>query len=64
MEGRAARPLSGRRDRRHLGVRPPRTLVPALADDLAVADDDGADDGVRARGAAPALRELERAIRS
>ena len=49
-------------ERDDLGVRPARALVPALADDLAVADDDGADDRVRVRRAAAALGELERAL--
>src|SRR5207247_5741321 len=45
-----------------LGVRAPFALVPALADDLAVADDDGADDRVRVRRPASALRELDRPL--
>ena len=42
------------------GVRTALALVPALADDLAVADDDGADDGIRMCCAAPSLGQLER----
>ena len=45
-----------------LGVRLARALVPALADHLAVADEDGTDDGVRMRRSAPALGQLERAL--
>src|SRR5699024_3365492 len=47
--GAAPCPLAGVRQGSHLGVRSSRPLVEALADDVAVADeDDAADDGVRA----------------
>ena len=60
------RPLPLRRRTREQRVRLrvalARTHVPALAEQLAVAHDHAADDGVRARGAASALGELERAL--
>jgi hypothetical protein len=58
VERRAAGALTGGGERAHLGVRAPRALVPALADDLAVTHDHGADDRVRIRRPAAALREL------
>ena len=54
--------LAGRLERDDLGVRPALPLVPALADDLAVAHDDRADDRVRMRRSAPSLGELERPL--
>ena len=62
VHGRAPRRLACRLERDHLGVRPALPLVPPLADDLAVAHDDRADDRVRMRRAAPALGELERPL--
>src|SRR5512133_1158400 len=56
----AAGALSGRLQGDDLAVRPSLALVPALADDLPVADDDGPDHGVRVGRAAPALGELKR----
>jgi hypothetical protein len=47
-------------ERNDLAVRATFALVPALADDLAVADDDGPDYRVRAGRATPVLGELER----
>ena len=58
----AARPLAGLLERDDLGVRSACALVPALTDDLAVPFDDGADDGVRMRGAAAPLGEVEGAL--
>ena len=58
----ALRALAGRFERNHLGMRFAFALVPALADNLAVAHDDSSDDRVRIRRAAAALRELERAF--
>src|SRR5439155_21852424 len=43
-----------------LGVRPAEAGVETLADDAAVADQHGADDGVRLDAAAPALGERDR----
>ena len=63
VERRAPRALAGGPKRVHLGVRLAAALVPALADDLAVAHDDGADERIRIRRPAPALGELERALR-
>ena len=48
-------------DRVDLRVRPAVGGVPALAEHVAVADDDGADDRVGARAAEPPLGELDRA---
>ena len=48
--------------RRHLGVVAARPLVPALADDDAVADDHRAHHRVRRRGAPPVLGELGAAV--
>ena len=62
VERRALRRVAGRVERHDLGVRAALPLVPALADDLAVPDDDRADDRVRVRRPPPALRELERAL--
>src|SRR5581483_8007822 len=63
VQGRVARTLPGGLERDDLGVRAALPLVPAFADDVAARrDDDGADDGVRPRRAAPALGELERAL--
>ena len=62
VERRAAGALARRGERDDLRVRPARPLVPALAHDLAVAHDDGADERVRVRRAASALGELERAL--
>jgi hypothetical protein len=39
-----------------------RLLVPRFADDRAAVDENATDDGVRVCAAAPALRELERAL--
>ena len=61
-ERRAARTFAGRLECDHLGVRFALPFVPAFADDLAVTNDDGADDGIRVRRPAPALRELERTL--
>ena len=57
-----ARALAGRLECGHLRVRPARPLVPSLPHDLAVTDDDGADERVRMRRPAAALRELERPL--
>ena len=38
------------------------TLVPAFTDDLAIANDNGPHDRIRIGGAAPALREVKRAL--
>ncbi len=62
VERRAAGLLARRLERDHLGVRPAGPLVPALADNLAVGDDDRADDRVRMRRSAPTLGELERML--
>ena len=62
VERRAARALAGRLERDDLGVRAAVPLVPALADDLAVADDDGADDGFGYASSAAALGQLERPL--
>src|SRR5919108_49336 len=59
VERGAAGALAGGLDREHLGVRLTLTLVPALADDLAVIDHDGADDGVGACRPPPSLCEIE-----
>ncbi len=59
VERRARSPLSRCLEREHLGVRLASSSVPALADDLAVADDDRPDHGVRMRRSASLLRELE-----
>ena len=47
-------------DRGDLGVRAAELGVVALADHLAVAHEDGADDGIRADLPAPQLGELQR----
>ena len=62
-DGRAAlRAQAGGRERRDLGVRPARALVPALADDLAAGvHDHAAHDRVGQRGRAAARGELDRA---
>ena len=62
VERGAASRFSRRLERNGLGVRPASALVPALADDLAVAHDDRADDRVRMRRSPPALGELERPL--
>jgi hypothetical protein len=63
VEDGAARALAGGSERRHLGVRPARTLVPALADDFVPGGDDRSDHGVRLSGSASALGELERPLK-
>ena len=62
VDGGASRPLTRRLERDHLGVRPALPFVPALADDLAVGDDNRPDDRIRVRRAATLLGELERAL--
>ncbi len=52
---------SGDGERGDLPVRPAGALVPALADDLAVTDEQAADQRVRGHGAATALGQGERA---
>ena len=60
VQRRAARAPARRLQRDDLGVRAALPLVPALADDLAVAHEHGADDRIRMCRAAPSLGELER----
>ena len=60
VERRARGPLSRRLEREHLGVRLAPSAVPALADDLAVADDDRSDHGVGMGCPASQLRQRER----
>src|SRR5438552_3418856 len=62
VERRAARTLARRIEGDDLRVRSALALVPAFGDDFPVARDNRADDGVRMCGAAPSLRELERAF--
>ena len=62
VEGRAARGVSGLLERDRLGVADSVVLVPALPHDLAVAHDDGADEGMVAGLAPPALGQLERPL--
>ena len=59
---RAPRRLAAGGERVALGVRLAAALVPPLAQHAAVARDDAADDGIRARAAAAALGQVERAI--
>src|SRR4029077_17825797 len=59
---RAACTLAGRLQRHHLRVRSALPLVPPLAHDRPVADDDGAHDWVRVGRAPPALGQLERTL--
>ncbi len=47
--------------RRRLGVRPAGLLVPALADQAAIAHDDTADTRIGGRGEQAAPRQLQRA---
>jgi hypothetical protein len=61
-EGRAACTFARLLECDHLGCGSPLPFVPAFADDLAVPNDDGADDRIRVRRPAPALRELERTL--
>ena len=56
---RSSRSLPGSVESDDLRMRPSLPLVPALTDDLAVPDDDRADDRIRMRRPPPALRELE-----
>ena len=58
----ALRPVAGRLQRDHLGVRLTFALMPAFTHHLAVANEDPADDRIRIRAAAAALRELQRAF--
>jgi hypothetical protein len=62
VECRTAGLLAGGPKRDDLRMRAPLALVAALADNLPVLDDDGADNGIRTRRPAPALGELERAL--
>src|SRR5581483_11638732 len=62
VERRPARPLARLLERDRLRVTDGVVLVPALADDLPVADDHGADERMVADLAAAAFRELERAL--
>src|SRR5262249_13347955 len=62
VERRAARALACGIQRDDLAVRTALALVPTLGDDLAVAHDDRADDGIRMCRAAPSLGELKRAF--
>ena len=67
VERRAARALAGRLERGDLRVRAAGALVPALAHDLAVADEHGADDRIRVpscRARARPARARARAARS
>ena len=59
-ERRALGQVSRRLEREHLRVRLALSPVPALADDLAVPDNNGSNDGVRMRRPASLLRQLER----
>ena len=61
-ERRSACALAGRLESDHLRMRLALTLVPAFADHLAVANDNGPHDRIRIGGAAAALRELQRAF--
>jgi hypothetical protein len=58
----AAGPLARGVERDDLRVRSTLPLVPALRDDVTVADEHGADDRVGMSGSAPSLGELERAF--
>ena len=58
--GRVLAPLGGVRQRRPLGVQPAELGVEALPDNLPVADDDRADQRIRAHPTAAALGQLER----
>ena len=58
----AARRVVGLLECDHLGVADALVLVPALSHDLSVAHDDGADEGMVAGLAPPALGELDRAL--
>jgi len=62
VQRRAARGVTRPRERVHLGVRLARSVVIALADDLAAADDDRAHHRVGARPARGARREAQRAL--
>jgi hypothetical protein len=53
------RALARRLERNHFGMWAALPLMPPFADDLPVAHDDGADDGIRMRRASPTLGELE-----
>src|SRR5207253_11474322 len=64
VERRAPSALARRLECDHLRVGLPFALVPALADDLAAADDDRADHGIRVRRAAPSLGDLERSLQA
>src|SRR5204863_8715154 len=59
VERRRAGAVAGGGERVRLGVRLALPLVPALADDLVITDENSADDGVRLRRPAPAFSELE-----
>ena len=59
IERRPAGRVAGRLERVNLGVGPAEPLVPALADELTVADDDRADERVRLDEAAAALRQFK-----
>ncbi len=62
VERRAARPLPRLLERHHLGVANRLELVPALAHDLAVADDYRSDEWMVTDPPASALRKLQRAL--
>ena len=64
VHGRSRCRLARSRERDDLGVGAALALVPPLPDDRAVAHDDGPDDRVRIRRAAPSLRELERPLQT
>ncbi len=63
IERRAPGLLAGHFEGGDLRVRPARLLVPAFPDDLVAGDDHRPDDGVWTGGAAPALGQLERALK-
>ena len=51
---------AGRLQRMHFGVRLAGTLVPAFANDDAIAHDDAADTGIGSGGQQPTLGQLQR----
>jgi hypothetical protein len=60
IERRASRPLAGLAKCRNLGVLLTVSRVKAFANNLTVANDDGADHGVRRRLSPPASGEVQR----
>ena len=61
IEGRATSALAGLLERGHFGVRAAISCVESLADDLTVANDDGADHRVRRRLSPSFCSQLESA---